>query len=214
MKANLLYFFISFLISISSITRAQDYKSKLIVSGVFTHYSRSGEFLDKPGFYKFPVDPGLEILYQCPLNESTSFISGISFQLVHFANYIQTQDRFRFGEISIPIIVRKNFPAKDKSKLYLSSGIYGGGVSFLDWERISKPDWKNVSEQYDEHYSSSDFFVDLYVDGGLLHILSSQNSISITPYFKYRIKENWMEYYKQSFTYGLKIGYQLNLIKK
>lgn len=214
MKSNFLYAFLVLFLFVQTVNiEAQESKSSLVFSGILSHYSRSGEFLDKPGFYKFPIDPGLEILYQFPVNKSVSLISGLSFQWAHFANYVQTVDRFRFGEIGIPIIIRKEILQKDKAKFYISSGMYGGIVSFLDWETLGKPEWEDVSTQYEEHYSKSDFYVDFYVDCGILYSLKNQNSISISPYFKYRIKENWMDYYRQSFFYGLKISYQLNILK-
>ena len=119
MKLKILCFSLQliFFLSLCNITWAQGDKNSLIFSGTLAHYIRSGEKSDIKGFYNYPVSPGVEVLYQYKFSKFSYLSSGVNYQRGRFANYMEAHDRFRFGEISVPIIFKQVLMQKDKKNL-------------------------------------------------------------------------------------------------
>lgn len=213
MKKNSSKIFIScFMILIFNTVLAQQSKSNLVISGTLAHYLRSGGTSHIKGFYKYPVDPGLELLYQYRLGNGSFLSSGLTYQRGRIANYKETEDRFRFGEISIPILFKHDLIRSGKKNLFSTLGVSFGKMLHLDWERpTSSDEWFDVLGKYEEHYSEKNTFTDLLFDLGISFPASAKNTIAISPYVKYRVKDNWMGYYRDRQYYGIKISYQFNL---
>lgn len=214
MKINFIKIFFLCLMALCFTDRisAQQGKSDLVVSGTLAHFIRSGEMSRMKDFYKYPVDPGVEVLYQYRLGNNSFLSSGLTYQRGRIANYKQTEDRFRFGEISIPVLFKQNLIRSGKKIIYSTVGVSYGKMLHFDWERsTSQGEWSNVLGKYEEHYSEKNNVTDLLFDLGISFPACAKNTIAIAPYVKYRVKDNWMGYYRDKLYYGLKISYQLNL---
>lgn len=189
---------------------AQESKSSLVFSGTLNHYERSGKTAPIIGFYKYPVDPGFELLYQYQLSNLFSFNTGINYQFGRVANWEGQVDRFRFGEISLPIIGKLNLASNNNKGLFTMVGFSYGKMAYSYWESPSKGSgWDRVDKKYDEHYSNDDSFADVLIGMGISFPIYHQNEFAFTPYLKYRVNDNWMGYALNSMYYGFKISYQL-----
>lgn len=191
---------------------AQLSKSSFIIGGALTHYDRSGKFTDITGFYKYPVDPGVELLYQYQVSNTFFIDAGINYQLGRIANWEGQVDRFRFGEVSVPLMCKLEFAQSYKKNFFGVMGFSLGKMVYVDWESPAKGnEWDNVDKGYDNHYSGKDSFVDLLFGLGLSIPTFHHNEFAAIPYLKYRVKDNWIGYARDNFFYGLKFSYQLNL---
>lgn len=125
--------------------------------------------------------------------------------------------RFRFGEISVPIIVKSILVQRDKKNLFATAGFSYGQMVHLNMQSpTSQSEWIEIPREfrkYEEHYSEKDAFADLLFGLGFSFTLSPKSEFAILPYLKYRVKDNGMEYYRDNLYYGIKISYQLNLNK-
>lgn len=191
---------------------AQTSKNSLVFGGMLTHFQRSGEKSDIKGFYNYPVDPGAELLYQYQLSRVFFLSSGFSYQYGRISTWKGARNRFRFGEISVPVMLKLKLIQGDKKNFFASVGFAYGKMLHLDWESPSSlNEWIDVPRKYNEHYSNNDSFADLLLGLGMSFPNSHQNEFEIAPYIKCRVKDNWMGYFRNNLYYGLKISYQLNL---
>lgn len=83
---------------------AQESKNSLVLSGSLAHYERSGQSINVIGSYKYPVDPGFELLYQYQLSSTFFLGAGLNYQFGRIANWEGQVDRFRFGKMSCPLL--------------------------------------------------------------------------------------------------------------
>ncbi|HLN74406.1 MAG TPA: hypothetical protein VK205_14015 [Prolixibacteraceae bacterium] len=193
---------------------AQESKSDLVFSGTLAHYQRLGGNTGIQGFYNYPVDPGIEVLYQYRVANTFLLSSGLCYQYGRIASWKGSENRFRFGEISLPLIFKQLLVKDDKLNLFTSFGISYGKMLNLDWEVPEKgTGWGAVDRHQNEHYSVKNAFSDLLFDVGVSFPLSNQNAIAISPYLKYRLKDYWMEYFRKDVYYGIKISYLFSLRK-
>jgi len=191
---------------------AQLSKSSLIIGGTLAHYDRANKFSDIIGFYKYPVDPGLELLYQYQFNNTFYLGAGINYQLGRIANWEGQVDRFRFSEISVPLIGKLKITQNNKKNFFALVGVSLGKMVNVDWESpIKGTGWDNVDKKYDPHYSDKNSFVDLLFGMGLSIPTFHHHELAAIPYLKYRVNENWIGYARDNFFYGIKFNYQLNL---
>jgi hypothetical protein len=191
---------------------AQENKSSLVFSGALAHFERADKFVNTIGFYKYPVDPGLELLYQYQLSRTFFLSTGLNYQLGRVANWDGARDRFRFGEMSLPLIGKLKFSSHNKTNLFATMGFFYGKMVYVDWESPAKGnEWVNVNKKYNEHYSNDDSFADVMLGAGISFPIFHQNEFAITPYLKYRVNDNWMNYARHNISYGIKLSYQLNL---
>lgn len=201
-----------FFVFISAYCPAQESKSSLVLSGALAHYERTDKSVNVIGFYKYPVDPGLELLYQYQLGSTFFLSAGFNYQIGRVANWEGPVDRFRFGEMSLPLIGKLKFSSYNKTNLFATMGFFYGKMVYVDWESPAKGnEWANVDKKYNEHYSNDDSFADIMIGMGISFTIFHQNEFAITPYLKYRVNDNWINYARHNISYGIKISYQLNL---
>ena len=190
---------------------AQEKKDALIVNVTLEHLIRTGRTFEDLGFYKNPVAPGISVLYQHQLTPKYFLSSGIVYQMGRLATYDGYVDRFRFGEMSVPLILKRVLSENEHKELSMSLGAFYGKMIHLDWESPSSGDWIDVPRKYDEHYSEKNSFADLFFSLGIYFPNNKGNKIGIEPYLKYRLKDNWMGYARHDLYYGLMVNYKLNL---
>ncbi len=191
---------------------AQLSKSSLIIGGTLAHYDRSGKFSDIIGFYKYPVDPGVELLYQYQVSNAFFVGAGINYQLGRIANWDGQVDRFRFREISVPLFGKLKFTQSNNKNFFAVVGFSPGKMVSVDWESPAKgTGWDSVDKKYDTHYSDKDSFADILFGLGLSIPAFHHHEFAAIPYLKYRVNDNWVGYARDNFFYGIKLSYQLNL---
>jgi hypothetical protein len=83
---------------------------------------------------------------------------------------------------------------------------------YVDWETPAKGSgWDNVAKKYNDHYTTDDSFADIMIGMEISFPIFHQNKFAITPNFKYRVNDNWMNYVRDNIYYEIKFSYQLNL---
>ncbi|HRX10913.1 MAG TPA: hypothetical protein P5210_04655 [Draconibacterium sp.] len=94
--------FILIVIIISGIPlRAQETKNSVVLSGVLAHYEQISKYRRAKyvhGYYLYPVDPGIEVLYLRNLNKNISLGTGICYQKGKIMDFIFNPYRFHFAE--------------------------------------------------------------------------------------------------------------------
>lgn len=195
---------------------SQTGNNNIIIGGILTHYINNEKYeLIGPfeGYYTFPVDPGLEILYLIKLNDKVLLGSGINFQTGRVSSYMSGLRRFHFNEITVPIILQRNFVFNEKNLCFFSTGIYTGIMQLKKAENPNSAgawhEWANTENL--ENYSNDIFLTDLYFDSGYSKSISKFISISFSAFVKYRINSTWLNYHQKKFHFGVKLNYNLNL---
>lgn len=181
---------------------AQEPRGRWSMSAILTHYEREKENELHLGDVSYAINPGLEVLYGYKLRAAFSIKTGISYQYVDLISNIETSDRFRFGELSIPFLLN----VEDKTgRFSFSTGIYSGKFLNLSWNKELNNRWIPVNTTEREHYSDENFFMDAYWDFAYANSgMFNKNVVKIAPFLRFRIKENWMDYYRTSLFYGVK----------
>lgn len=190
---------------------AQDRGNALIINGTLEHYIPYGRTFQHEGFYKYPVAPGLSVLYQYQLSPKYFLSSGIVYQMGRVATYINVPNRFRFGEMSVPLILKRVLTEDEHKELSMSVGIFYGKMIHLNWEAYGSGGWQDVAREYNEHYSEKNIFADLFFSLGITIPVNNGTKFGIEPYLKYRVKDNWMGYDRSEMHLGLMINYKFNL---
>jgi hypothetical protein len=204
---------ILFLILSSSLISAQEKKNEITISGIAAHYINNEKYqLIGPfhGYYKFPVDPGVELLYFRSLSKNTKLGAGLNFQKGRVASYLSGLRRFQFYEITIPALIQRDFILTEKSGLFLTCGIYSGKTPKI---RVQTPDsYENWHEmRIDISEKSSDiWFTDLYFDAGY-YSFQKIWKMSINPFMSYRINDTWLNLHEKKFHYGIKLSYTIGM---
>lgn len=190
--------------------KAQEVKSDIGFNLTLAHFTGTSEdmYYHPKGYYTYSIDPGIEILYRYKLSNSISVGTGASYQTGRIPAYL---DRFKFGEISVPLLFRFVTNPAGKSKVFLSTAIYAGKLLNISADNFGRIDWHKLEMKYIQGYSPNSFFVDLSLNAGVSFKADDQNKFSISPVVKFRVKDNWMENYRKSMYYGIIISYQLNL---
>lgn len=164
--------------------------------------------VNDPGDVLYNINPGMEVLYGHKLSEIYFLHSGISYQYVRLES---TAYKFRVGELSIPVLLSMSA----KPGLSVATGIYAGKFLHFAWDRSSHNEWIPVNPKDQEHYSDKNFFMDAYL--GLSYSgkkwSRNGNAFRMEPFIRYRFKENWMDHYRTSIYYGIKLGVDLNFLE-
>ncbi|MDP2889438.1 MAG: hypothetical protein Q8P34_10830 [Bacteroidota bacterium] len=192
---------------------AQDQKSAWSLNILLSHYDRETENELILGDVGYKINPGLEVLYSYPLKSQFYLSTGASYQYVDLISHIETSDRFQVGELSIPVLLT----VQNKSgALSFSTGVYSGRFLHFSWDKNLYGKWTSVNPQEREKYSERNFFMDAYFDFAYSNSrwFKNGNVVKIAPFFRVRFKENWMEYYRTSVFYGLKLGIDFKLREK
>ena len=191
----------------------QQKRSTWSVNALLSHYDRQKENELNLGKIGYNVNPGLEILYGFPLDNSSFLSTGISYQYVYLQSYSESSDKFVVGELSIPVL----FTAYEKSGFFsFSTGIYTGQFLHFSWYQNLHSQWELVNPKVREHFSDKSFFMDGYLDFAYSNSSWFKNNhiIKIAPFVRYRFSDNWMEYYRTSVYYGIKLELTFKTKKK
>jgi hypothetical protein len=190
----------------------QYYRNSIIFSGIATHFEASGERSRNPQFYKYPIDPGVELLFQHRFSRVISLSTGVYYQRGRITTLKQGADRFKFEEAGLSFLINAILNPEKKNHFYASVGAYPGLLTGFTWDYMgSGHHWYEMFDiESEEHYSNEKFILDIYLNSGFSYVFNQRNEISITAFIKYRAMDNWMEYYKEKISYGIKLSYQLN----
>lgn len=195
--------------------QAQKKLNDLTVGISLAHYKNVEEMHlinDFPGFYENSFDPGLEVLYNRILWKNLDIGTGLSYQWGRNASYIHALRRFRFSEISIPLILSMKFIFFKESGILLSSGIYGGKIGHIITENpTSGGEWigdEGVTKST-KGYSDDDGFLDFYFAIKYYHTVFAKDVVSVTPFLRHRLNTTWLNYHQQKMHYGVKLNYSL-----
>lgn len=199
------YFQVIVLLLISTVAFSQK-KGDLIVNIVIAHYQEQKENELDLGGVPYNINPGVGLLYHYPLTEKLFLEAGINYQYVDMQCHIYTADRFLFGEISLPFQVQYNFLNTSKNDFILLSGIYFGKFLHFDWQTKGRVNWETLNPTFYRNYSDNNFFIDLHFEARYQIVSNNRKGVSIGPFFRVRVKENWMEHYRKKYYYGIQLG--------
>ena len=191
-------------------SKAQEEKSDIGFNLSLVHYTGTSDdmYYHPKGYYSYSIDPGIEILYRYKLTNWISVGTGACYQRGRIPAYL---NRFQFGEISVPLLFRFVTNPANKSKVFLSTAMYAGKILHISADNFGRIDWHNLEMKYIQGYSQNSFFVDLSVNAGVSFKAEDNNEFSVSPVVKFRVKDNWMENYRESIYYGIIVTYQFNL---
>lgn len=195
----------------------QESRSSLVFSGELTHFQEKrgiavaadGSNID--GYYLFPLNPGIELFYQYRADDKNYFLVGVNYRMCFISSTRYDILRFRYREPSFSIGYKKYFLKREKIGLYSSIGLSYGQTKLSDSEHYGHIKWVYLNPKELMGYSNNDSFADIVFNAG---ILFPSNQIEIAPELGYRVKDNWMGFYRHRFFYGLTINYQLKFLKK
>jgi len=191
---------------------AQDKKSYLSIGTILSHYNRVKSEELNLGTIPFNICPGIELLYNYKLEPSFKFETGLSYQYVSLFSHVETSDKFNFGELSLPILF--TFTER-KNRFSVETGIYAGKFLHFSWERESHSQWLKVNSYSQQiGYKNKNVFADLYLGISCAINKMDNRSILVSPFFRYRFAENWMNHYRESSYYGIKVTISMKKIEE
>jgi hypothetical protein len=207
---------ILFLILSSSLISAQENKNEITISGIAAHYIHNEKYHNLGpfnGYYKFPVDPGIEILFFRSLTKNTKLGTGLNFQKGRVASLMNGLRRFQFYEVAFPIIIQREFNLNEKIRLSLSSGVYTGVIPKINAQSPDKNEnWHDYNSfDSDEKSSNDKWFADIYLTPCFSKPNSKFRDISFAPFVKYRINSTWLNYHQNKVHFGVKLSYTIGL---
>jgi hypothetical protein len=188
-------------------------QNRIIFNGILSHYIRDKtDELSISDVGTYMINPGCEALHLFG-NKKLKYLTGLSYQYGQLSSIKDGYYRFYFSEASIPLILQLEKSLPNNKMLFFSGGIYSGGLLHCKWLNAISAGWEERNYKNLRHYSKNDwFFTDLYCDFGYkYHTPPTDNQLSCSVFFKYRIKDNWFGYYKAAPYFGIKIGYVINL---
>ncbi len=195
--------------------RAQDAKNTIVLSGLFAHYDQISKYRSAkvtPGYYQYPVDPGIEILYLRNQNNNISLGTGICLQKGKIMDFIINRKRFHFTEVSFPVLLSSRFKLDERNGLLFATGLYAGKTILLKAESEGKLGGWYKSPDFDiSWYSNDAFFMDIYFGAGYTYSFSQNRIISMEPFVKYRVNTVWLNSFQKKLHYGVKLSYSVNL---
>jgi hypothetical protein len=214
MKKTILLIQLMILLPFANPVSAQEYKNKIVISGILAHYEQISKYKSAkvvPGYYQYPVDPGIEVLYLRNLNKNLSLGTGICYQKGKIMDFIINQYRFHFADVSIPILFNSRFKFDKRNGLLISTGLYGGKTTLLKAESTGSAYGWYENPGFDiGSYSDDEFFLDIYFGTGYSYSISQKSSISIMPFVKYRANTVWLNEFQKKLHYGVKLSYSFN----
>jgi len=195
----------------------QESRSSLVFSGELTHFQEkqgnavAGDVSNIDGYYLFPLNPGIGLFYQYQADDKNYFLVGVNYRMCSISSTRYDILRFRYREPSFSIGYKGYFLKREKIGLYSSISLSYGQTKLSDSEHYGHIRWeyKNPKDLMD--YGNNDSFTDIVFNAG---ILFPSSQIEIAPELGYRVKDNWMGFYRHRFFYGFQINYQLKFFKK
>lgn len=204
------------LIAGSKYLNAQEKKNSISVGGTVAHYMGIHDF-GKPkteDSYHFPVSPGAQIIYRRQITGSVQLGTGLNYQKVHHQSQLDTDvpgyfgsRKFEYEEVSIPLLLRKSFPANNINHWYITIGAYNGKQRNIMMQGFGSSGWGSRDHTTVGGYSKDDFFTDIYVDAGYAFQLGSSGEVSLAPFYKYRINSTWVNTYLKKSIVGINLNY-------
>lgn len=191
----------------------QEKRNSITVTGSIAHYTGIEDFDVTPfeGYYTFPVSPGVELIYSRQIFPKVELCTGINLQRVHVASNVDISYdyllRFKYNELSIPLLMRINFQLKAQNKWYFTLGAYRGRQLGIIAEIPLKGGWGKWNDLTTiAGYSNDHFFTDIYLDVGYSKT-HSWGDLSIAPFFKYRANPTWLNTYQKNPNWGIKFNF-------
>ncbi len=203
------------LLSVSYNIWGQEKSNSINIGGIAAHFIGNesyGSIRDYPDYYSFPIDFGVEAIYLRSIPFNFKIGIGFNYQKGRFASHISGLRRFQFYELSVPVIIKKEFMFNNSSSWYFTAGAYFGkmtlqGVQMNDsagnWH-----EWRDLNRL--EGYSNDIKFADLYFDTGYSYRIKENSIISFTPFIKYRVNTIWLNTHLEKLHYGVKLIYTFN----
>jgi hypothetical protein len=198
-------------------TKAQESRSSLVFSGSFLHFQEKqgnaivGDNSRIEGYYLYPLNPGLGISYQYQIFKENYILAGINYQWCHLASDKNDILRFRYQEPAFSISFKSFYLKKENVGLFSSIGLTYGQMIQLTSEHYGHNNWVDLNPKDLDAYNTNDSFADIVLQLG---ILFPSDQFEIVPELGYRMKDNWMSFYRHPFFYGLVINYQLKFFKR
>lgn len=202
----------------SKYLNGQEKKNSISLSGTVAQYFGILDFGSPTteDSYHFPVSPGAQITYWRQIFSSVELGIGTNYQKVHYQSQLDTDApgyfgsrKFDYEELSIPLLVKKNFPSNDQNHWYITLGAYNGWQRDIMLQSHSSPGWGSRDYTKVGGYSKDHFFIDLYIDAGYALPLGSFGEISLAPFYKYRFNSTWVNTYLRKSILGISLNYSL-----
>ena len=165
------------------------------------------------GYYEHPAGSGIEALYYRCLTPNTRIGTGLSWQHGKVASFLSGFLRFRFDEVSVPLLFQTGFTFCRNYRFFLTTGLVFGDIVHITTEIMGKyEDWW-AYDNFDsiEKNSNDTFFIDYYLDAGFSRKIFKQNEISIVPFLKNRTNTTWLNLHEKRFMYGIKLTYSIKI---
>jgi len=195
--------------------QAQEAKNTIVLSGMLVHYEQISKYPSAkvtPGYYQYPVDPGIEVLYLRNLNNNISLGTGICLQKGKIMDFIINRKRFHFAEVSFPVLLNSRLKLNERNGFVFATGLYAGKTILLKAESEGKFGGWYKSPDFDiGWYSDDKFFLDIYFSAGYSHSFTQNRIISVVPFVKYRVNTVWLNSFQKKLHYGVKLSYSVNL---
>jgi hypothetical protein len=215
MKRNLVLILILY-ISQNMTVLGQETKNYLTLSGNLAHfinYEEQDDFYPYPGYFKFAVSPGTEMIYSREISSKLMAETGIFFELGMFSSYSIDfgQMRFYSFEISTPFCFKRVFRFRNGNQHYVTSGVYLGKIIKVVGQYPDSQNWQKTDNKYLPYFSNDTFYSDLYLDWGYVFTRDKKQEISISPFLKYRFNSTWLNHHESKFNYGIKLNLTFKL---
>jgi len=214
MKHHLLLILI-FIITINPTVSGKERMNFLTVSGSLANLIGIEENVSNsdyyPGYYKFPISIGMEIIFFKEIVANTLIGAGINYEKGRVSSLNETQWRFNYSELCFPAYLKRTLHIKNKNLLYITSGLFLGKLMSVKGETPGSFGWYHANNKYIPWFSTDTFYSDLYFDWGYVLKRFDKYEISISPYIKYRLNPVWLNHYERRLSYGLKINLTLKL---
>jgi len=196
----------------------QESRSSLVFSGSLMHFQEkrgnavaNNDVSNIDGYYLSPLNPGLGVSYQYQIFEENYLLVGVNYQTCYISSTKDDILRFRYREPSFSICFKNYFLKNEKIGLFSLIGLSIGRMKLSACEHYGHIKWVYLNPKELMGYSNNDSFADIVFNAG---ILFPSSQIEIAPNLGYRLKDNWMGFYRNRFFYGLTINYQLKFSKK
>lgn len=194
----------------------QEKKKSIQISGILIHYqNKEVKHLVGPfeGYYENEASPGIECLYIRQIAKSISIGTGVGYNFGKSSSYFVTPTRFRFKELTIPLLLNFNFFEHKSGFLNFNAGLYFGRTCNIRAELPSKYDrWtEELYYEYLEGYSEDVNFIDLYFSLGYSIKLNAEKDVHVSPFIKYRANKIWLNTHQKEAQYGIKLSYSFKI---
>lgn len=214
-----LIFLKALFILITNTLCGQENKNRINVSGLIAHYTRVWDIDYFNSGNEFPISPGIELSYSRFLKQNLELITGLNFQKVHHWSRVDLIDimidysrKFRYFEISFPVLMRHKFTLINGNQWYLTWGAYSGRqlqVKSYYYQSVGWTEWTNLKTI--AKYSEDHFFTDAYLDIGYLKTFNKGDNLSFSSFINYRVNTTWLNTYQKRIHWGIKVSYQFEI---